>query len=48
MEWLDEVERATLNWVDWFNHRRILSSIGDTPPSEYEDLYYQQSESAAA
>ncbi|WP_374964351.1 IS3 family transposase, partial [Spongiibacter tropicus] len=45
---LDEVERATLTWVDWFNHRRILSSIGDIPPSEYEDLYYQQGESAVA
>ena len=45
---LDEVERATLTWVDWFNHRRIMSSIGDMPPSEYEDLYYQQGESAAA
>lgn len=45
---LDEVERATLTWVDWFNHRRILEPIGDRPPAEYENLYYQQTESAAA
>ena len=45
---LDDVERATLNWVDWFNHRRILEPIGDRPPVDYENLYYQQAESAAA
>ncbi|MFS1524512.1 integrase core domain-containing protein, partial [Microbulbifer sp. 2304DJ12-6] len=45
---LDEVERATLTWVDWFNHRRILRPIGDIPPAEYEKLYYQQAESAQA
>lgn len=45
---LDDVERATLTWVDWFNHRRLLGPIGDMPPSEYEKLYYQQTESAAA
>ena len=45
---LDDVERATLTWVDWFNHRRILEPIGDRPPAEYENLYYQQVESAAA
>jgi len=43
---LDDVERATLNWIDWFNHRRLLSSIGDVPPKEFEDLYYQQTGSA--
>ena len=45
---LDEVEQATLTWVDWFNHRRLLSSIGDIPPAEYEMLYHQRAESAAA
>ncbi len=45
---LDDVERATLTWVDWFNNRRLLSSIGDIPPAEYELLYYQRAESAAA
>ena len=43
---LDEVERATLTWVDWFNNRRILQPIGDRPPAEYELMYYHQTESA--
>ena len=45
---LEDVEQATLTWVDWFNHRRILEPMGDRPPAEYELLYYQQTESAAA
>lgn len=43
---LDDVERATLTWVEWFNNRRILSSIGDVPPKEFEEMYYQQTGSA--
>lgn len=39
---LDQVELATLDWVDWFNNRRLLSSIGDIPPAEYEENYYRQ------
>jgi len=39
---LDDVEYATLEWVDWFNHRRILEPIGDIPPAEYETNYYRQ------
>ena len=42
---MDKVEHATLTWVDWFNHHRILQSIGDRPPAEYELMYYQQTES---
>jgi transposase InsO family protein len=34
---LDDVELATLKYVDWFNHRRLHSPIGDIPPVEYED-----------
>ena len=41
---IDEVEYATLNWVDWFNNRRILEPIGNIPPAEYELMYYQQLE----
>ena len=41
---MDDVERATLTWVDWFNNRRLLSSIGDIPPREYEENYYRQTE----
>ena len=42
---LDDVERATLTWVSWFNNHRLLRPIGDRPPAEYEMLYYQQTES---
>ena len=33
---LEDVERATLTWVEWFNNRRLLRSIGDVPPAEFE------------
>jgi putative transposase len=36
---LDEVEYATLEWVDWFNHRRLLEPIGHVPPAEFEVTY---------
>ena len=36
----EEVEIATLEWIDWFNHRRLHSSIGDVPPAEFEEAYY--------
>ena len=39
---LEAVEFATLAWVDWFNHRRLLEPIGYVPPAEYEASYYQQ------
>lgn len=39
---LEQVELATLDWVDWFNNRRLLSFIGDIPPLEYEENYYRQ------
>lgn len=38
----DAVELATLEWVDWFNHRRLLGPIGNIPPAEKEAMYYQQ------
>ena len=38
---VDEVEFATLEWVDWFNHRRLLEPIGNIPPAEFEELYYE-------
>ncbi|SIT48434.1 hypothetical protein BN2475_1030003 [Paraburkholderia ribeironis] len=31
---------ATLEWVDWFNHRRLLEPIGNVPPAEAEAAYY--------
>jgi transposase InsO family protein len=30
---------ATLEWVDWFNNRRLLEPIGNIPPVEYEEMY---------
>ena len=38
----EEVEFATLGWVDWFNNRRLLGPIGYIPPVEYEELYYRE------
>jgi hypothetical protein len=42
-----EFEVATLTWVDWFDFRRLLSSIGDVPPAEFEAMYYEAQESPA-
>jgi putative transposase len=37
------VEFATLEWVDWFNNRRLLGRIGYTPPAELlEETYYRK------
>jgi transposase InsO family protein len=44
---IDAVEYATLEWVDWFNNRRLLEPIGDVPPSELEQAYYRQLEESA-
>ena len=44
---LEAVEFATLEWVDWFNHRRLLEGIGYVPPAELEETYYQQCEESA-
>jgi putative transposase len=41
---LESVEFATLEWVDWFNNRRLLEPIGHIPPAEYEEAYYQSQE----
>jgi putative transposase len=37
---LAAVEFATLEWVDWFNHRRLLAPIGNIPPAEAEQRYF--------
>lgn len=39
---LEAVEFATLEWVDWFNYRRLLEPIGNIPPAGREALYYEQ------
>jgi transposase InsO family protein len=41
---LEAVEFATLEWVDWFNNRRLLEPIGNIPPAEAEARYYAQAE----
>ena len=45
---LEDVEFATLTWVDWFNHRRLFEPIGNVPPAELELAYYQSEEPAIA
>ncbi len=44
---IDAVEYATLEWVDWFNNRRLLEPIGNMPPVEFETAYYRQREESA-
>lgn len=38
---LDAVELATLEWVDWYNNRRLFQAIGDIPPAEAEANHYR-------
>jgi transposase InsO family protein len=38
----EQVEFATLEWVAWFNNRRLLEPIGNIPPAEAEARYYAQ------
>ncbi len=44
---LEAVEYATLEWVDWFNNRRLLEPIGNMPPVEAEVRYCAQLDPAA-
>jgi transposase InsO family protein len=44
---LQLVEFATLEWVDWFNNRRLLEPIGNIPPAEAEERYYAMREQSA-
>ena len=41
---LDDVEIATMEWVDWFNNRRLLEAIGHRPPAEHQATYYTQNQ----
>ena len=38
---VEHVEAATLDWVDWFNHHRLLEVNGDLPPIELEQAHYR-------
>lgn len=44
---LEAVEFATLEWVEWFNNRRLLEPIGHIPPAEAEARYYAELETLA-
>ena len=44
---VEHVEFATLEWVDWFNNRRLLEPIGNIPPVEFEQLHYYQQDTQA-
>ena len=39
---VEQVEIATLEYVDWFNFRRLFEACGDIPPVELEAVYYRQ------
>jgi putative transposase len=39
---LDQVEIATLEWVDWYNQRRLHTACGNVPPAEYEQQHYRR------
>jgi putative transposase len=43
---LVDVEYATLEYLDWFNHRRLHGELGMTPPAEVEAGYYHQRDAA--
>ena len=45
---LEQVELATAEWVDWWNHRRLHGAIDSLPPAEYEALYYSHHEAPQA
>jgi len=36
---LDDIEYATLEYVHWFNHRRLRGELGMVPPAEFESAY---------
>jgi transposase InsO family protein len=44
---VDQVEFATLDWVCWYNQRRLLEPIGYVPPTEFEEMYYRNQTSPA-
>jgi transposase InsO family protein len=44
---LEGVELKTLEWVDWFNHRRLLEPVGNIPPVEFEQAYYRRNPAPA-
>jgi putative transposase len=45
---LDDLELATLTWIDWYNHERLFSTIGYVPPAEFEQIHYGKQVPAGA
>ena len=43
-----QLEIAIVEWIDWYNHRRLHSEIGDIPPVEHEQNWYRQQDLALA
>jgi putative transposase len=43
---VDQVEIETLEYVDWFNYRRLHGEIGHVPPAEFEDMFYASRQEA--
>jgi putative transposase len=43
---IDDVEYATMEWVDWYNGRRLHSQLNYIPPDEYETTYYAQTQAS--
>jgi len=45
---LEDVEFATLEWVAWYNGRRLLEPLGYVPPAEFEQAYHDRQAAPAA
>jgi putative transposase len=43
---VEDVELATLGWVDWYNQRRLHGACNDLPPAEYEAMFYSRPSAA--
>jgi putative transposase len=43
----EQVEIATLDYLDWFNNRRLSEACGDIPPADLERAYYRQNNGLA-
>ncbi|WP_197287138.1 integrase core domain-containing protein [Planomonospora sphaerica] len=42
---IDDIELATLEYLDWYNHRRLHTACGHRPPAEFEAIYYRHNQS---
>lgn len=45
---IDELEIAVVEWVDWYNQRRLHSELGYLPPVEYEAAYWARHATSSA